>query len=876
MIAQPNPAMPGKARQNAFLLYLMAGILALCSACAALASCGIYPFGSTCFTYCDNLQLFAPDFGSIGKILDGTDDAFFSFSAGGVSRSPFLIMWHSLFFPTTWIATILPHDNVAQAQSWSFILNWILITLSSLFYFRNTFRSLGAATHLLLALGYLLSSFVFTKYTYIPFYHFMAIFPCFMYSLDRVLMQGKCLPYIFILGYLVAFATYFGYMFILFASLYAACTAISRFISREQGSETYYFRLAWSTIFVIIAAAFMWFPSYILTGESIRGSSLKSLKWLIAPDIERSNLTPWLCAPLAFALAACLRAKFLNLVHNKYAITFLILTIHSFFHHTYSLWHGGAPIAFPLRYGFMLQLTALAATASLLSHPECRRPERARALSPGCIAALLVAGTCTLTLYIHRQYWLDSGFSHACLRNMEWISMAALLLLLFRSGLHKTMAATLACLAAMLMASEFRHNLRHSIRPEDSITSFHLAEWGSRHIPQDGQDQSSRTKVHDYSLNANYSQFTDLRSITNFFHSSPKGHQETMGLLGYRTEFTRITDQGGTLFSDSLLGIEYIISDHRDLEGICETRAAGEKGNILYRNPFYWGFGYVTAEAIGDIPLPPHPVQAQERLASLIIPGSKLFSLRTVPVIHHEAGCSIEVGTNTGLDYIRAQDIEGYALLSFADASGRPLYSFESEYTPTPSTLIHIPAQARRIIMKPLPGSKASPPPESISTFSLDKDELLRLASRAAETAPSVSYAGRTMTLHCTNGHDKPAHLILPIFYSRHYTATVNGTKAEPANGMGFVAIPLPGKGKHAVTLSYGLPWQAESLIVSCAGSVLLLVLLCYSKRRMPPKTEDVLGRLLMALFFVWLLFPACTGMACLGYRLMGRILANL
>ena len=208
-------------------------------------------------------------------------------------------------------------------------------------------------------------------------------------------------------------------------------------------------------------------------------------------------------------------------------------------------------------------------------------------------------------------------------------------------------------------------------------------------------------------------------------------------------------------------------------------------------------------------------------------------------------------------------------MFAFADDAGHSLYTFKSAYHPTPSTLIHVPAQAKYIILKSQLGAKPGSAPLEMAIYRLDRDNVLRVAKEAAQTAPTVSFAGRTMTINCFSHSGEQAHLILPLLYSRHYKSTVNGAETPVSNAMGLVAIPLPHDGNHVVSLTFELPGQTASFILSAVAPVLLLVLYCFIRRRHAKRTEVILLRILTVMFLAWLLLPAGSAIAYYIYKLI-------
>ena len=79
----------------------------------------------------------------------------------------------------------------------------------------------------------------------------------------------------------------------------------------------------------------------------------------------------------------------------------------------------------------------------------------------------------------------------------------------------------------------------------------------------------------------------NIPSISNFRHTTSIAHFRFLKNLGYRDEFTRTYGQGGTLFSDLLLGHGFVLAS-RPVEGMEDVLS--RDGMYLYRLPgAQWG-----------------------------------------------------------------------------------------------------------------------------------------------------------------------------------------------------------------------------------------------------------------------------------------------
>ena len=111
------------------------------------------------------------------------------------------------------------------------------------------------------------------------------------------------------------------------------------------------------------------------------------------------------------------------------------------------------------------------------------------------------------------------------------------------------------------------------------------AEWLARGMK--GYSGLLRVKDRDRLMVENADCLGPVPGIGNFRHTTSIGHFRFLKNLGYRDEFTRTYSQGGTLFSDLLLGHGFVLAS-RPMEGM--ECVLSREGMYLYRLPgARWG-----------------------------------------------------------------------------------------------------------------------------------------------------------------------------------------------------------------------------------------------------------------------------------------------
>ncbi len=730
------------------LPYLFTALLALLVGLCALGAAGITPFGAGTLAWQDNGQQVASDFGYVRGVWEGRHALDWSYACGGSPRSSFHPTFNNLVSPLTWAVAALPLPALT-GLSVLFLLQLALLPLGALWYLRTTFPRLPAALGMALALAYAFGGFVLSKYTFLPFLNVAILFPWWVAALDSLLRRGRWLPYTLLLAAMLAAGTYFAYMWLLFAAVYAAARTGWRWNSPVRQHTTTLFL---ASLAALLLAAFSWLPSLMVMAGSARAGEAHFWWNATRAEVEWGVLGYIFCLP--YLLTAVL--EFRRSRCNRYNLTLLVLAVGLLCVSATTLWHLSRPWDFAGRFGYMAEFMLLCIGAEAAQRK--RRPFRL-ALAWVLVWGVLLSGV-----------WF-------------WVTAKA------ESGSYQA-----------------------------SADRVQIAEWAAEQVPA----PEGRVKSRGHAAVENLAFFTPFDTLSHFTACITKEQEETLARWGYQQRTAVISTEGGTLASDTLLGMRYILSQAGEGAPYC-----------VEENPYYFGVGLMLPEGVFPLSAADPIARHQELLGKLL--GAEHAGLRS----DTPAGARPELPPDC-LHYLLHVGQYTYPGTPYERWGG----------VEEPPALWELP-----------PG--VTPPPAA-TLYHLPPASLQALQRYGQELPVNCSYAGKRFTATCCSTAERPL-LFLPLLWQAGYSAEVDGSSTPVQKVEGFVGIRMPAPGEHRVELHYTRRGSAAGFIVSAASLLLLLLPGAWFLTRRRPSLAPVgagntlCRRTMLVVAYLLLLWPLLT-----------------
>ncbi len=378
-----------------------------------------------------------------------------------------------------------------------------------------------------------------------------------------------------------------------------------------------------------------------------------------------------------------------------------------------------------------------------------------------------------------------------------------------------------------LLAHSLLMNQSESVRYQASADRIRLAEWAAQRVPQ----PEGRAKSLGYAAVENLAFFTPFDSLSHFTACITPVQEKTLERWGYQKRSSVISMEGGTLASDTLLGIRYILSQEKEGAPFC-----------VEENPYFFGMGLMVPPDV--FPLRgADPVDRHRNVLRALLgeehAGWRSWAMVNEPVPFAE-GC---------LHYLQ-QPAEGEPF----SYGGNPLLRWPHGVEVPPRLVALVPTCSW--VGAPV-GAGAD-----YELYHLPLTALKALRDYGRELPVRCKYSGYRMELVCRSTEAR-SMLFLPLLWQHQYRVLVDGAPAEVMFCEGFVGIRMPAPGEHCVELRYE-PFGRDMFMVSGAS---LLVLLLMRGRMRGGKRAPVLREwgnrfcrlLLLVVSWVLLFWPLLT-----------------
>ncbi len=358
----------------------------------------------------------------------------------------------------------------------------------------------------------------------------------------------------------------------------------------------------------------------------------------------------------------------------------------------------------------------------------------------------------------------------------------------------------------------------HADSYQASADRVQLAEWAAEQVGQ----PEGRAKSKGHAAVENLAFFTPFDSLSHFTACITAEQEETLARWGYQKRAAVISTEGGTLASDTLLGMRYILSQ--------------EENGAPYRveeNPYYFGQGLMVPSRLfplgeGD------PIACQQKLLGKLLgaehAGTRAEGKAGEPLLLPHGSLHYLLQSQSGFAF----EYAGHSYERWGGVEGAPL-------------LWEIPSETHVVNHWEK---------EAFALYHLPLSSLEALKAYGQELPVRCEYAGKRMSITFRSTEER-SMLFLPLLFQWGYEAVVDGTPSDVFELDGFVGIPMPAPGEHRVELVYRGWGQWEGTLLSLVSLPLLLGVWGVSRCcRAPAWLDSLCRRLLLGVSWVLLLWP--------------------
>lgn len=529
---------------------------------------GVYPFGSNTLTNGDLGKAYLPIYYYMYDLFNGDGSLFINYKVGMGTDMYDLISIYGIFSPISWLLTLTSRSDIPNFMSYLFMIKVSLISVTSFLLFDRIYKKIDLVWKTLFSVFYALGGFVIVYHTNFVWLDNVILFPLLLLGFKKIIDKGDYKFYTLILFLSIIFSYYITYMellFILFLSF-----GYLHFLCEEEKKKKFIYNLGLGTFFAIGLSFGFVFPTLIQTFNSVRMLISLNDSSIISALPEKLLSVLFYALPIILLFIMFFSKKVNRKVKNFLIYISIIMLIGVLFNPINLMWHSGSYVAFPYRYGFIsIIIIYLGSLYYLKFNPKLQfKVTKNYYIYITFLVCLLIY---FFSKYIPLSAANDPSLFLSSVKLIFYVLVLLILsivlvivILLLDNLLVKRILLVIFLFFSCIGWSLGYVGISSSeLKNETTDYSFkvgnNLFEFLNKEI-----NDSVRYKNLDVNMIMNYGFIINKATISNW-HMVDLSSFNTLNKMGYLSDFTGITDVGGTLFTDNLLGINrYITSKKLD------------------------------------------------------------------------------------------------------------------------------------------------------------------------------------------------------------------------------------------------------------------------------------------------------------------------
>lgn len=777
----------------------------------ACALKGIYPFGDYVLSVGDMREQSIPVYTFLWDVMHGQKSLFFDWDIGLGNNMAGVVSHFTLISPFNLFLLLIKRSAVETAMFYFFLIKIIAIALGVRFVFRRWFPDLNRCLLYAFCILYTFCPFLVEYYRIPSWYDIAFVFPFVMYFYVEM-MNGRQTG----LGYSLCLAVFgimtFQHTYML-AILLILMTGGLLIIDRNKYG-CYMLRWIGMSVLAAMFSACVLLPGalQIMTAGRLDDSFdfmaiLESI-YIFFP----AKWSKLINLGIPFGLLLCgwrktwKKREFWWLLYVD-MLMLLPIGLES----TNMLWHGGPYEGYTMRFSYML--TFWVVVTGMYSYQRSRETSRQevdeeRERQAGktilLLAVLIVLG---IVLY----YMAVSKTS------IVLIILIVLLTMMIGGnvlGMDDARYSRVILLAAVMVSiAMLPHNIILQYNKDNSDVRF----YNTVRVKEKEADRPVLDRIKNMDISSqNYPQLLNRSAIGNYTASEGVEQIYSVVDMGYALVGNRMSDWGGTIFSDALLGTTEVITTQEVSEQLYTKKTSEEEYQIYDCNYVYENGILIQRDYDMSVKEEENPFLLQNEMAVSIL-GEELFTLYevladTVEIPIEEE--SILYGYVPGIpnpaitvNVIEIMNIETGKTTERKIASGWD------------NGIINLGIYDGQSVCIRVERAK------DIGTMYFALLPLAKLKEYEPVYAQNFQYTTSNHTLRASlEVDDEGERLFLPIYHDEGWKCWVNGESVNIDTFLsGGMVIPLV-KGENHISLRYYPSGFKLGILCSFLGGILLIV----------------------------------------------------
>lgn len=540
---------------------------------------GLYPFGGKSIVWCDMEQQAVPLLVQFRRMAErGESIAYTALDAGGMPFYGVFFFFLSNPLSLLVLVTKIPADMLVNLLV---IIKLSLASATAVIWLRTRAPEGSAVQQVLLAMMYGCSGYGLFYYQNLMWLDIMLLLPLLMISLRTLIRDANAVPYFLVLSMMMVSCFYLCYMIVLFLLLYTALSVRFLVPQERQGLAA---RKLWGASFLAACVtAAVWLPCYLQVQASARsGSLLENLMRTYPVNHLDDKLALLCCTALCLAVLPALwrHEPVPSPLSTRDRALFLLLSSAMLLDPINAMWHTGSYQAFPFRWALIPILLLLTLAARELAEPvsvkKLRISGRVRAvlLPVFCIAlaaaaaALLIKKAGDRILTFVKTLWMDEPTLFLLLIPIVFVT-AGYILCLRRQRRGMLARPVCSVILAALFLCEFTLNFHCYIgKAGDEDKLFAQTVSAADRIDDPGFWRVRMTKKYAH---ANMIGALGYPTLSHYTSLTREDVMHGVKRMGYSSYWMEITGTGGTVLTDGLWNIRYLLGQKPDFPPDSET-----------------------------------------------------------------------------------------------------------------------------------------------------------------------------------------------------------------------------------------------------------------------------------------------------------------
>ncbi len=885
------------------------GAAAICCALVGViyAVNGVWPFGSGNITYDDMAQGTLPIYYHIYDWLHGNKALFYDWYTGlGVN-----VVSAGTVTPLDLLLCLFKRENLLYALSILIPVKFAAAAASAQYCMGKMFPGTSRAWSVLFAVLYAMSTYSLRYYTNSFWLDFVIIFPFVVYGARLLFDDGKPALYTAALCVTLLLSIYQGFM-VIFAIFFVGGLYLLLMVKKEDRAQrACLFGLA--TVAGGLLSCWHALPMALQTLSSKRletsfddakaDNPLLEILNVSPTQYQSTKLTLLIGLQIAAVLVIALLIRLLKQRRYKQFGFFLAGIVVLFapitFENVNLLWHAGSYVQFPMRFFFICIFLILCFSLySIQRYGEVFFKKPKKAVEIPAIAVCYVftmAFLAALYSFVYKPA-MDaeafSGMSEAILRILAVFFSGVLLFSALQfcgKFFVRSMSFCLCLIQIVAVGVVYMPDSEERKTEEFFYNNEAFIEYCNEVSAMDTECGAlGRVKNSDTSLNTNYPFVLAATALSNWTHTIPKYMQDAASALGYSTQYTRITDSGGTALTDGILGVKKLIkrSEHPvpDQYSLIEQTESFS----LYRNEYAVEFGLTADERLlNDITTtdPDNRFELQNKLWQ-IFSGSddEIFDFCTRQKNGEKTVLSYSDDGMLTFTYTAAEhellyintgkyEKQSYKIHVNGQRISAP-YNKQTSYGYYPSASVNgflclgsfNAGETAEIVVECINGEAFGD--KAVQVGSLCVDRLKEL--NGSKNTVTDEIQGKT-SLSFNFSTEESRYLFIPVTYDSGWSCKINGERAEVYKALGaYIAVKLPA-GSGSVEMKWQPSGMKAGIALTLAGVLAAIAIVMIKKRNF--KFPKPLATAVLAIFAAVLIAAiAAVYLFPMGYQIIASL----